>query len=284
MVTLISMLSHLPMYFLYGISKLVYFLFYFVLRTRRRVVIKGLSNSFPEKTDGEIRQICKTFYQNYADVLVEMIKSLRIEAQQVGRRVEFQNAEAILEQLEDGQAILVCVAHQCNIEWLLIAVCNKFDFPMDVIYRPISNKSVERLMIKTYTRFGANPIDDRSVVKQLMQRRKLPRIVVIAADQSPQVKDNTVWTNFLNQETGFFAAPETIASFVGYPVFFLGMRRLKRGNYSAWFKQIAKPPYRDQKNAIVNAYIHEVESQIIEQPSDWFWAHNRWKRKKPLYS
>ena len=272
------------MHLLYGISRVVYFLLYFVFRFRRTVVMDGLHNAFPEKTEGEIQQICKSFYKNYADVLMEMVKSLRFDVQKIRKCVEFSDFEEVLRSLQSGQAVLVCVAHQCNLEWLLIAMGAKFEFPVDVIYRPASSQRVEELMKETYTRYGANLIEDGSVIKLLMQRKNVPRIVLIAADQAPQVKDNTVWKKFLNQETGFFTAPETIARFAGYPVFFLGMRRLKRGHYSASFKQIACPPYGDDENAIVNAYIDEVESQITEQPSDWFWMHKRWKRKKPLYS
>ena len=93
----------------------------------------------------------------------------------------------------------------------------------------VSSPWVEKVTTETYTRFGGVLIDDRSVVREIMLRRSVPRVVAIVADQSPNLADHTVWVAFLNQQTAFYLAPDTIARFANYPVYFLGMRRIARG-------------------------------------------------------
>lgn len=284
MVWLVTLFSRLPLSVLYVFGRVVYVLLYRVIGLRKRIVLDNLTNSFPHFDSADIQRLGCRFYRNYSDVLVEMIKSISMGSQQLSERVHFDNLEMVQRELERGQPILVTLAHHGNIEWLLLSLCCKLEFPMEAIYRPIANPSVEKIMTTAYTRFGGVLVDDRSVIKEIMARKQQPRVVAIASDQAPNINDQKVWLDFLNQETAFFLAPDTIARFANYPVYFLTMRRVSRGRYKATFKRIAEPPYVGKEKAIVKAYVAEVERQVVECPEDWLWIHNRWKRKRSVYS
>ena len=281
---LLSWISRLPPAVLYGLGYIVYLLVYRVLGVRKNVVLSNLRNAFPEKSAQEINDVAQRFYRNYSDVLIEMVKSISMTREEFVARVQFENLELIEKELSRGQPVLLTLAHYGNIEWLLLAMSCRLPYPTEAIYRPLSNKKIERLTTRVYTRFGGKLIDDRSVVKEIMSRKQVPRVVAIVSDQSPNIDDHCVWVNFLNQETAFYLAPDTIARFVNYPVYFVAMRRTSRGQYSARLELIAQPPYAGKEHKVVNAYIENVESQIRQQPEDWLWMHKRWKRKKSVYS
>ena len=283
MAILLTLLSRLPLNVLYGVAHVIYLVLFRVIGLRKQIVLSNLTNSFPHCSNANIQRLASQFYRNYSDVVVEMVKSISIGKQDLIERVQFDNLEVIQRELEHQQPILVTLAHHGNIEWLLLALCCKLGYPMEAIYRPMANPAVEETMTKAYTRFGGKLVDDRSVIKEIMARKNQPRIVAIASDQAPNINDQKVWLDFLNQETAFFLAPDTIARFVNYPVYFLKMRRISRGNYRATFKCIAVPPYVGKDKTIIKAYITEVEQQIMDCPEDWLWIHNRWKRKKPVY-
>lgn len=281
---LLKQLSRVPMGVLYGLAYVVYLLLYRVFRLRRSVVEQNLTRAFPEAADDDIALLSRRFYRNYADVLVEMIKSLQMDATELDRRVRLVGADAIKETVACGQSVLVTVAHQSNIEWLLLSLAIKLGLPVAAIYRPISDPGVEAVMRRAYTRFGGELIPDREVIKELMRGRDHARVITIAPDQSPNRGDDTYWTRFLGQETGFFSAPDTIAKFLRLPVFFARMRRVARGQYEVELVPIATPPYVARDTAIVDAYVREVEAQIRAAPADWLWMHRRWKHGRPLYS
>ena len=281
---LLTLLSRLPLGVLYGFAYVIYLVLYKAIGLRKQVVVNNLTNSFPEYSDGEIQHLASRFYRNYSDIVVEMIKSISMAKQEFIERIQFENLDEVQRELERGQPILVTLAHHGNIEWLLLALCCKLGYPTEAIYRPMANPAVEKTMTKAYTRFGGKLVDDRSVIKEIMARKKQPRVVAIASDQAPNINDQKVWLEFLNQETAFFLAPDTIARFVNYPVYYLTMRRTSRGYYRASFKRIAEPPYVGKDKAIIKSYIHEVEQQIMDCPEDWLWIHNRWKRKRPIYN
>lgn len=281
---LATTLSRLPLPFLYGIGYVFYVLVYRVMRIRRTVVMANMQNSFPKLDGDRIERLARRCYRNYSDVTMEMVKSVSIAKEDLVDRVRFTNLQLIEQELDRGQPILLTLAHHANIEWLLLALCCRLDYPAEAIYRPMSNAAVEKIMTRAYTRFGGVLVDDRSVIKEIMQRKDQPRVVAVASDQAPNINDQQIWVEFLHQETAFYLAPDTIARFVNYPVYFLSMRRESRGRYQATFNRIAEPPYTGREHAVVKAYISEVEKQIQDCPEDWFWLHRRWKRKRSVYA
>lgn len=283
MAALLKLFSRLPLTVLHGLGYALYIVLYRLVGVRRAVVVRNLSSAFPNLTEAEVADLARRFYRSYADVAMEMIKSISISQRELAQRVRFKNLQLITAELDRGQPVLLTVAHYGNIEWLLLALCCQLRYPLEAIYRPVANPTVEKVMTTAYTRFGGVLVDDRSVIKQIMARKHMPRVVAIASDQAPNINDQKVWVDFLHQETAFFLAPDTIARFVNYPVYFLTMNRLARGYYEAEFKCIAQPPYVGKERAILKAYIAAVEKQIVTHPPDWLWMHNRWKRKKSVY-
>ena len=66
---LLYLISLLPFFILYRISELVFLLMYHLFGYRKKVVLENLRNSFPDKSEQEIKQIGKGFYKNFCDVI-----------------------------------------------------------------------------------------------------------------------------------------------------------------------------------------------------------------------
>lgn len=282
MAILLRLLSYLPLVILHGMSAIIFAIAYSILKIRLDVVRGNLSRAFPELSADQIKQLSREFYRHYGQVMAEMVKSISITESALLQHMSFDGDEILAEYLSRGQPVLATAAHQCNIEWLLLACSAKFPYPFEAVYRPLTDSKLERLTYETHRRFGGVPINDRAVVKEIMARRDVPRIIAIVPDQSPNVGDDKLWTTFLNQDTAFFLAPEVIAKFTKYPVVFLGMQRTGRGRYQVNVEKLAEPPYAND-HAITERYIERIEKQIRDDPSNWLWAHKRWKHQRPLY-
>src|SRR5678815_4020127 len=102
----IRLFSHLPFWILYGISDFLFFVSYRLVGYRRKMVWKNLKNSFPEKSDRELRQIEKQFYKNLCDYAVEMLKMFTISKEQLLKRVKFTHTEPVLNYLKNGQSLI----------------------------------------------------------------------------------------------------------------------------------------------------------------------------------
>ncbi|MEM8895455.1 MAG: lysophospholipid acyltransferase family protein [Bacteroidota bacterium] len=271
--------SRLPFSWLYAISDLLAF----VIRPfyRRKVVISNLKSSFPDKTDAEIKSLLPGIYRNICDVLVETIKSHGITREQLGERVKFVNVAALNSHIESKTSIYLLAAHQCNWEWLLLAISSQLPIHADVVYKPLKDKAMDDFLLKNRERFGAHLIPKDDALMEILKRRDKLRGICIAADQLPVRTTNKFWTKFLNQDTAFYMGPEQLPKFTSLPVYFVNIWRTRRGYYNIEFIPIAKPPYAKGKIDILPKYAEEAEAMIKKNPTDWLWSHKRWKYPKP---
>ena len=68
------LLSLLPLRVHYIISDFIYLVVYHLVGYRVKLVRKNLADSFPEKSETELRRIERDFYRWFCDYLVETVK------------------------------------------------------------------------------------------------------------------------------------------------------------------------------------------------------------------
>ncbi|MEO1052007.1 MAG: lysophospholipid acyltransferase family protein [Bacteroidota bacterium] len=282
---LIKLLSRLPLFILYGISTLTYLVIYYIVGYRKKVVFNNIRNAFPDKNEKEVKALAKQFYKNFTDFIVEVLKEVTISKEELNKRVQFKNTEEVERFHSEGKSIVILATHQFNWEWALVAGCAQLPFPFDAIYKPLSNPKFEKLMYDTRSRFGGNPIPKDNALMEIMKTAKRLKAVAINADQVPTRQNKDLyWTKFLNQDTAFFSGSERIPKLTKYPVFFLGVRKVKRGYYEVELIKLGEAPYQKDGFGILDAYVKASEELILQDPTGWLWSHKRWKYKKPLYA
>ena len=111
-------MSLLPLWVLYRLSDLLYYVITYVVRYRHDVIWNNLSTSFPEKSEAELREIEHQFYHWFCDYLVETVKLMSISKRQLMQRMTFTGMEQIHEILSEGQSIGVYLGHLGNWEWI----------------------------------------------------------------------------------------------------------------------------------------------------------------------
>lgn len=280
----LRILAKLPLFVLYWLANFIYGLGYHVIGYRKNVVLNNLTNSFPEKSRTEILKIRKQFYKNLAQLMVEVIKGNSISKKQLLKRVTFVNPELLQKYADSNQQVMLMLTHSCNWEWLLLASCAKFNYPIAALYKPLHNKTVNDFMFATRTRFGAHLIPSQNAIMEIMRNRKQLKIIAAIADQAPQQFDEIFWAKCLNQDTSFFVGVEKMIKLFQCPALFVSMQRKKRGHYQVTFKELGTPPYDKAGYPITEKYSQEFERELTDAPSDWLWSNRKWKRKKPVYS
>ena len=159
----LALISRLPLRVLYVLADFLYLIANHVVAYRKDVVYQNLRNTYPTKSESELRQIADGFYHHLCDLLVESLKAMSISAQELRTRVKLNGIEIIEDYLLRDQAVILMVAHQCNLEWLLLASGLRLGQPVHVVYKPLHDKLIDRLMLKTRSRFGGKPVPARDV-------------------------------------------------------------------------------------------------------------------------
>jgi KDO2-lipid IV(A) lauroyltransferase len=280
---MLKFLSRLPMPALYAFAAFLSFLAYYIVRHRHAVISDQLAKVFPERSESERRVIHKRYLRNFCDVLVEVLKSASMTADEIARHVRISNLELAEDQLNAGRSVMFVTSHLCNWEWLLHGFATQLGFPLDAAYKPLHDAWAERLMLGIRTRFGAHLIPAKELLADFLKRRGVVRVLAMNADQAPVSTDKRYWTKFLGQDTAFYVGAEQIARATRLPLIYVAMRRVRRGYYEAELKPLWDGREPLAPNAITERYARACELEVLASPADWLWSYRRWRLQKPLY-
>jgi Kdo2-lipid IVA lauroyltransferase/acyltransferase len=276
------LLSRLPLPLLYALAWPGYLLLYYLAGYRKTVVRQNLSQAFPEKSSREITLLAKQFYLQLVQVALEILRTRRMSAADIRHRVSVVNPQLLREYSNDfQQPVIVLAIHQGNWEWMLHGVKLHLDIPIDPVYKPLHNKTLDRLMFEIRSQFGSRPITMATAARDILRRRREFRLFVLVADQAPIETERCQWLPFLNREAAFYEGGESIATRTGHPVLFAQCRRRARGYYEVEFREVAKPPYRRGEHRITARFVELAEAAIRSEPQSWLWSNRRWKRSPP---
>ena len=278
------LLSLLPFRVLYLISDLLFLPLFYLIRYRRKVVWKNLTESFPERSEQELQAIEKRFYHFFCDYLVETIKLFSISKETMMKHMQFEGVEQAIEELkkENKKFAFVFLGHYCNWEfvaslqyWLPEVHCGQ-------IYHHIYNTAFNDLFLRLRGQFGGDSIEMKETLRRISQLRKLdkPSMIGFISDQSPKWESMHHWNRFLNHDTSFFIGTERIGKKVDAGIFYFQVTRVKRGYYKATIKTITLHPNEYADYDITDIYAKMLEEDIQREPAYWLWTHKRWKRTK----
>jgi Kdo2-lipid IVA lauroyltransferase/acyltransferase len=276
----IYLIASLPFWALYTLSDF----FYVILRLsgyRKDVILNNLKNSFPEKSEQEIKSIADKYYRYLCDLLLETLKTLKMTEAETRKRCVFHQQPWLTKLHEEGRSLIIVMGHYGNWEWAGPGFALNTPFPLVVIYRPLAHPNFEKMMTGMRTKFGTRITPEEKTLRDMVARNKEVTATAFIADQTPSDIKNAFWTNFLNQDTPVHAGPEKIARKFNYPVVFMNVKRIRRGYYEIFPELLHENPATAAENEITKAFIQKCEKQIVSDPIPWLWSHRRWKRKRP---
>jgi Kdo2-lipid IVA lauroyltransferase/acyltransferase len=273
----------IPFPFFYGLSELVFFILYYLIGYRKKIVKQNLKNSFPQKSEAEIQKITRKFYRYLCDLFLETFKTLVIRKSVALKRCRLHpEAKKLFDQYYAEQKSLVIVmGHFGNWEWAGNAFSLTCKHQLYVIYHPLRNKFFDRLMYRMRTKFGSKLIAMQDTYKEMVRNKNEINATAFIADQTP-FPETAYWTKFLNQDTPVFQGTEKIAKKMNYPVVYVSVKRIRRGRYEIFAETLFENPAETVPGEISEAHTRRLERDIIEQPETWLWSHRRWKHKKPV--
>ena len=277
---LLKLKSLLPFSILYVLSDFTYLIVYYLIGYRKNVVRENLKRSFPDKTDKELRVTEKKFYHHLCDLLFESMKMATISKEEMSRRMKILNYEPLLKHYDENKSVLLITSHYGNWEWTSsFSMYLPADKPMYQVYKQQKNKLFDRLIYNLRIRFGSVNVEVNElfdVLSSLKQQGKMGMIGLIS-DQSPSRKGIKYQSQFLNQRTPVITGTEIIAKKYDFPVYFVQIRRVKRGYYTCNPVPICLHPQESGKFEITEKYIRLLEQEIMAEPAYWLWSHRRWK-------
>ena len=276
----LKLLSRIPFRMLYILSDGMFYLLYYIIRYRRKIVRKNLTESYPDKSLHETKHLEKAFYRFFMDMMLETCKLATISPDEIRRRMAFKNIEEVNATLRSGKSVAVYLGHYGTWEWVSsMPLWLEKDIIGAQIYHRLSNKNVDKLMLHIRGRMGAISIDMHKTARYITALATEHKVCTIGfiADQSPRKRDSHHFLHFLHHNTPVLTGTEKIIKHYGFEAFYLDVRRTKRGYYEAEFVKMHDNPQSLRDFELTDLYFKHLEQAITKRPELYLWTHKRFR-------
>lgn len=272
------LISLLPMPVLHFISNGFYYLVYYVIGYRKKVVNDNLKIAFPEKPDDEIKKISKRFFRHFIDIFIEIIKSFTISKKQMAERYRFTNLEVLKELESQGKSAILLGAHYANWEWIFVLNL-KINYNGYAIYKRIANKYFDAKVRSTRGRFNTELVPTKQTFKLIEHNMEynILSFYGFLGDQSPKAQSAHYWSKFLGVKVPIYTGAEFIAKKHDLAVVYFKTAQVRRGYYNCTLELLTDKPATYKDYDITDMFLRRVEQQIKEAPEFYFWTHKRFK-------
>lgn len=272
------LLHWLPLPVLARIGEVIGSLLFATVSTRRHIALTNLRLCLPDVSESERRAIAKKHFQAYArSVLERGILWWASEARL--KRLIVVEPRVPLDEIRSGPTILLC-PHFVSLDVAGVAVM--LESPLCSIYTRQQNQVFDAALRKGRSRFRPVKLFSRSEgVKPIIRAMRDGLPFFMLPDMDFGEKD-AEFVPFFGVPAATLTAPARIAVATGAKVipvvatFLPGYRGWKVTFHAPWENY----PGDDMVAATrrMNAFIEE---RVLETPSEYFWAHKRFKTRPP---
>ena len=273
----------LPRCVRYGVfTPFLAFVLHRLFHYRYAVIIRQLHDSFPEKGEEEINELCRRYYRHLAEMIIGTLSLAGMSDKRRANTTEFHLPENFHEQIE-GRNMVIMTSHYGFWEIALNIYLATPNHHLVVAYRPLTNPVMDKLL----HRLRNNPSTDVVPSKQLMRHYIANRngingknlVVGLISDQNCPPTKGCCWHSFLNHDSLFFDGGEQLAMKFGLPVFYMELERIEAGRYRHIYTQIYDGKEEVAPHEITERYVRCLEQTIERKPEYWMWSHRRWKSR-----
>lgn len=272
-------MGYSPRWYRFGVVQPLFYVLLRLVRYRRKVIVGNLQRSFPEKSSKEINKIVRGYYTTLAEIIVDIISLAGTSPKRDPDLVTWVGRDEH-EELNRGRDWIAMASHYGCWEYLPLWVWCDSITHFVTVYHPMRSPLFERFFARLRN-FAPNmhqvPMSD--AIRHYIRMRNEGRNVVLGlvSDQSPNMRPDTVWFDFLNQKTAFVDGAEKLAMKFGMPVYFVHTERIAPGRYAVRLDEIYDGVEAVEPHEITRRYAVALEAMIRKTPELWMWSHRRWR-------
>lgn len=266
-----------PFWLLYAISDVFAFLNYHLIGYRKKVIVKNLSESFPEKSQKEINTLTKLYYKHLSDILLESLKGYTMPIKKLSKMFDFKNLDIVNDHYFDsGKSLIFVSGHAGNWELGTRLAPFFYKHEISILYKPLSNKHIDKF-VKNFRQRENSRLVSITETSKAFENHSKPFIVGLLSDQRTRKSAKLPEIDFLNHKTQFLPGIEIYAERTKLPVIFFWVNKLGRGKYEVVIDKITDNETNAEPWKITRIFVQKMEQKILENPVNWLWSHNRWK-------
>ncbi|MFH1258635.1 MAG: lysophospholipid acyltransferase family protein [Elusimicrobiota bacterium] len=241
---------------------------------RNKIARQNLSLVFPEKAEREKSAIIGKVWQNLGQMLVESLKIPQFKKKHFARWTTLIGRENVDRALAGGKGVIFLVAHFGNWE-MGGAVVSHSGYPLAVIARPLDNELLNGEVNRIRSCHGATILSSRNAVKESLRWLRNNGVLAILIDQN--FYQGGIFVDFFGRPAATTNIVPLLAAKTGAKILPIFCRRENGKTVIAIEKEVE---INNLDSVAATAKLTGIiETWIRRYPKEWFWIHDRWKRK-----
>lgn len=277
-----AVIAALPLPFVFRMGEIGGLIAWAILPNYRQLARRNLSVAFGgSKSPGELGRLVRLHFRRLGANLLSSVKLASMPAEEIERRVKYQNIEPMRNKLREGVPFILFLSHLANWELFsqLMPRCFPFVAPASV-YQRLSNRLIDAHVRQTRSRTGLRLFDRSEGFKPVIDFLRAKGAVGILSDQ--HAGDNGLWTPFFGRLASTSPLAALLTKRTGATVFAAAVYTEGVARWRMVFTDEIESAHEtvESLTATGNAVI---EQQIRVAPADWFWVHDRWKTPRPNF-
>jgi KDO2-lipid IV(A) lauroyltransferase len=249
-----------------------------VLRSRDRLAMRNLTETFPEKSERERRHILDECWRHFGREALATIRMQHVPLEEIPSRCPFVNAHILEEAIARGRGVVLISAHYGAWEIAGLAIMALVS-NVHTVARPLDNKLLERDLVRIRARTGAEVVDRKRAARSLLKALSRKGVVILLPDQAVQPREG-ILVPFLGRPAWTTDAPAKMALRQESEIVFAFCIPDEAGHRLEFEEPIRIDQMSDDEKSAeaLTTRINDVISRrIAERPELWLWMHDRWK-------
>jgi KDO2-lipid IV(A) lauroyltransferase len=246
----------------------------------RRETIDNLRSAFPDKAEGEIRDIAVGVFENLGRMAVELVSFPKINKSNIDDFVQVENSNIFDGELKKGKGAIVLTAHFGNWE-LLAATIRLKGYPGAAVGRRIYFHKYDKYLNYLRKTSDVNVIYRDQPPRVFLRVLRANGILGMLADQDVDSVEG-VFVDFFGRPAYTPVGPAVLAIASGAPIIPVFMIR-DHGKHRMVIDKPVEIADTGNKEADIliatKRWSDVVESYIRRYPDQWVWMHRRWKTR-----
>lgn len=276
--TVRAVVGAVPEFVAAGIGTAVGLAFYVMDGAHRRLAVRQLQAAFPVRSPHECRVIARRTFVHFGHLLVTVLRSSTLSADEIRRRVEVDGEERIHAALAGGKGALMFVGHFGY--WELQGLAHPLVLPpMSVLARRLDNPYLDRLLERMRTATGNHVIYRQGAMRKVLRALQANEVVGIPIDQHIQ-DANAVMVDFFDRPAATTSALATLSLRTGAPLIPAFALPLPGGRCRVVYEHPVELPASgvdDPVRELTQRCNDVLEMYVRRHPHLWLWMHRRWR-------
>jgi Kdo2-lipid IVA lauroyltransferase/acyltransferase len=241
----------------------------------KQLIKKNIQKAFPNMNKNDLDKIVTNMWGNYGRILAEYIFLKDYRKSIPTKNFEVIGQEILEEIKKNKKPVIFISGHFNNFELMAMHI-EKSGIDLAVIYRPLNNKFLNRIMERIRKKYICKNQIKKGFAgtRQLLSYFKKGYSIALMIDQRVS---QGIKSNFFKHEAYTTTIPAQFVKKFNCKIVPMYIERTCNNN----FKLTINNPIEYSKNYSIEDITldlnHHLEKMILKDPAQWIWSHNRWK-------